>query len=315
MYKVDKISKDNIQLQYPSLYNEYTKGGYHLLRDDQQLGRVVCYINKYIGTDTLLLGGYAMVDNAVASSYFFDHITMEAKKEGYKKIIGPMNGSTWESYRFAHTSPDKSFLLEPQQETDYISLWETAGFETYASYYSSYSIHEQNQDWINEEKKLDAHFATKNLHVEKWKDNLSKEEWNQLAEFNNQAFRKNILFSPISNELFKKKYSQISQAVDTQFIYLVKEESNLVGLLFAYPNLKDTTEKSLILKTMARLPDSHLKGLGTWMALKFYNEASRCGYRKIIHALMQTDNASTIRSNEFGGEIFRHYSLYQKELI
>ena len=314
MLKLEKISQENIQTHYPSVSNEYMIGGYQLSKDGEQLGRIVCYQNKYIGADTLLLGGYGMVDDEEASNFLFRHIFKEAKRQGFKKIIGPMNGSTWESYRFAHASAEESFFLEPQQETYYLNQWEVAGFETYASYYSSHSIHEENQDWIKEEKKLDAKFAAKNLHVEKWKDNLSNEEWNQLADFNNEAFRKNSLFSPLREKCFKKKYSQISQAVDTKFIYLVKERGKLVGLLFAYPNLIDSAKKSLVLKTMARLPDPHLRGLGTWMCLKFFNEASRHGYKKIIHALMQVANTSTVRSTEFGGEIFRNYSLYKKEL-
>ena len=314
MYKVEKISKENIQAQYPSLYNAYTMGGYQLCKDGQQLGQVVCYLNKYIGEQTLLLGDYAMIDNAEASTFFFDHVVKEAKMEGFKNIVGPMNGSTWESYRFSHTSAEEPFFLEPQQEQYYINQWEAAGFKEHASYYSSYSIHEKKEDWIKRERELDAHFSTMNIHVDKWKNNLSEYEWAQLSDFNNEAFRQNQLFSPLSKELFKEKYSQISQVVDTQFIYLVKEQNKLVGLLFAYPNRQDAKEKSLVLKTMARLPDAHLKGLGTWMCLKFFNEASRQGYKKIIHALMQVDNASTLRSNEFGGELFRNYSLYKKEL-
>ncbi len=298
----------------PLAYNNYTFCAHQVFDGDQAVGQVVSYINPYLGKEHLILGGYEMQNNAEASQMLFDYIIAEAKAENYKSIIGPMNGSTWEAYRLAESSESNPFLLEPKYNAHFISQWEQAGFEKSMSYYSSITKLQAQAQWVEKEKSMEAHFKAKNVNIEKWPNKFSESQWKQLAEFNNKAFAKNPLFSPISEARFKEKYSALLQHIDTQFMYFVKEGKELVGLLFAYPDVLNTECKNLVLKTMARLPKPSLKGLGTWLAARLHNEALSFGYENIIHALMYTENASTLRSDEFKGEVFRNYSLYKMNL-
>ena len=55
----------------------------------------------------------------------FNKIFEELKKEGIETIIGPLNGTTWNTYRYVtdkgHRSP---FLMEPWNEDYYVELFE-----------------------------------------------------------------------------------------------------------------------------------------------------------------------------------------------
>jgi len=314
MLNVVRIPQEEVRALYPTAFNRYTACAHQVYDGERVLGQVISYVNPYIGEDVLILGGYEMVDNPEASKMLLDQVIAEARTAGYNKIIGPMNGSTWDSYRFTESSEAMPFFLEPAIKAHFIGQWEQAGFEKNMSYYSSKTTLEKQDSWEEKEKQMEAHFAAKHISIEKWGQEFSENQWKQLVEFNNKSFEKNPLFSPISLNRFKEKYSAVLQHIDTQFMYFVMEGKNLVGLLFAYPDLANPKSKCLVLKTMARLPNPDLKGMGTWLASKLHNEAIHKGFQTIIHALMYTNNASTLRSNEFKGKVIRNYSLYKMEL-
>lgn len=314
MYNIQKFTKEEVKQILPAAYNNFTLCGYQLSKDSKVLGQVVSYLNPYIGKDTLILGAYKMTNNIEAAKILLTRAVLEAKQNGYKETLGPMNGSTWEAYRFGKASAEKPFFGEPELNNYYIDQWKAIGFKEDLSYYSSITEIQASDNWEQQSLKMESIFSQKNIRLESMDTEMSDEEWKQLSTFNNNSFAKNPLFSPISNTLFKEKYSALLNHIDKAFIYLAKQGDKLVGLILAYPDLANLNDQKLVLKTMARLPGSEYKGLGIWLASKLHSEAFKKGYTKVIHALMHCENASTIRSNEFKGKIFRNYKLFKLKL-
>ena len=289
----------------------YVQGAICIYEHQTMVAHVVLYKNKHIGEEVLVLGNYTCVDKLEISRALFNEVIAVAKQMGVDKILGPMDGSTWNSYRFAQPSEAKTFLMEPQQEEYYIGQWEDAGFEMHQEYYSSNVNVDKIHLWSGKEAELNQQFTNAGIHVEKWGPNLDKAQWEKLTTFNNKAFAKSDFFSPITCGELTQKYNGMLQQIDTQFMYFAMHENELVGMLFAYPNLLDNTDNTLVLKSLAHLPSKEYKGLGIWLVHKLLVDAKANNYTQLIHALMKHDNASVERSKQFGGAVFKKYGLYQ----
>ena len=68
----------------------------------------------------------------------FDELFEELKKDGIELIIGPLNGTTWNTYRYVtKTGNRKPFLMEPWNEGYYVELFQKTGFNPLANYIST----------------------------------------------------------------------------------------------------------------------------------------------------------------------------------
>ena len=68
----------------------------------------------------------------------FDELFKELKKDGIELIIGPLNGTTWNTYRYVtKTGNRKPFLMEPWNEGYYVELFQKTGFNPLANYIST----------------------------------------------------------------------------------------------------------------------------------------------------------------------------------
>jgi ribosomal protein S18 acetylase RimI-like enzyme len=92
----------------------------------------------------------------------------------------------------------------------------------------------------------------------------------------------------------------------------------LVPFLFAIPNLIEMQTKgkinTLILKTIAVLPEYEDLGLGNVMTRKIAKLAIDKGYRDWIFAFMYKDNTSQKLAKRNGTSVIREYALYGKDL-
>ena len=90
----------------------------------------------------------------------FNEIFESLKKEGIETIIGPLNGTTWNTYRYVTEKGNgRRFLLEPWNEDYYVSLFEEIGFKHLAGYISTVMEGMNSEGRKNLNKKTDLHYA------------------------------------------------------------------------------------------------------------------------------------------------------------
>ncbi|HET6989892.1 MAG TPA: hypothetical protein VFJ43_01155, partial [Bacteroidia bacterium] len=108
---------DSIRFKLPeSINGEYLHSCYMITVDGKPQARVALYNNpylKYQGKKSFCIGNFESVDNAEISDRLLNHVSAEAKKLGAEFLIGPMNGSTWDNYRFSVHNNHSNFFLEP----------------------------------------------------------------------------------------------------------------------------------------------------------------------------------------------------------
>ncbi len=284
-------------------------------RDGQPVGRFSVYENpelSYQGLKTICLGHYECIaDNSVAR-FLLENAASYCQQKGAKYVIGPMNGSTWENYRLATTNAT-TFFLEPLQQDYYASQWQQNGFETLATYESHLDT-----KLVYDESILQAvtqRLQASNLMLRQLDMQRFEEELKRIFALCNRVFQDNFLYSPITEEAFVQKYLPLKPYLDADLCWLVSNENQEVaGLLFAIPDHLDTSGKTVIVKTLCRLPGGKYQSVIPALGNQFVKTAKEKGYQRVIHAFMHQRNASIQVSNHFSGHAFKQYVLFGKRV-
>ncbi|MEY4903394.1 MAG: hypothetical protein RLZZ292_1209 [Bacteroidota bacterium] len=289
--------------------------GLTVVENNEIQGRLVVYHNPdlhYKGKKVITIGNYECVDNQAVAKQLLDEATDIAQSLGAEIILGPMNGSTWDSYRFSTSHDEANFFLEPYHHLYYNEHFFNNGFSLFARYFSSKDTAlSYDAPTVLEREK---HFLAEGVRFRSIDLANFEAELERLYAFNSAAFQTNHLYTPIEKSVFIEKYAATKRIINPDFVRLAEDsEGNLLGYFFCVQDLYNTTEKSLILKTIARHPDKKWAGMGHVIGNQIYRKAAEQGFQSIIHAFMFDEGYSTTISKNFSGERFKNYHLYGKE--
>ncbi len=259
------------------------------------------------------IGSFESVDDLEAARFLLSVAMDMAKSEGFEYVVGPMEGSTWNNYRFSDHNNHPNFFMEPYHHDYYGKLWKDCGFEPLANYISNLDTQlEFHEDKI---ERMESYFHERgakfrSIDLENLEEDLSK-----LARFNNDAFSENFLFTPIAEEDFIAKYSQLKKYFDPELIWIVEDENGEIqAISFSIPDYLDQSGKTLIIKSLARKKQTPLRGIGAYIIGKTYQIAKKRKFERVIHALMIHDNHSVNISNNYEGDHYKSYTLFGTEL-
>jgi len=221
------------------------------------------------------------------------------------RIIGPMDGDTWHSYRFVtKTDHSPAFLLEPSNSDIATQVFEKTGFAPISRYFSA-------RVPLTEAGKFTPPDNAA-LIVETWDGTDPEALFKQVYDLSIAAFENNAFYKPINFDAFLKMYMPVVPVLKKELVFFARTaDKKLAGFLFAIPNYNEgPMPKSVILKTYASLQ----KGAGQLLAHAFHTTARDLGFETAIHALIHDDNLSAVRSAAEGAEIFRRYALFGLQL-
>ena len=292
------------------------KACFVLLQHGKPIARAAVYHNAAISYQdklTMMIGHYECADDGEASAQLLQYVVAYARELHAHWLIGPMNGSTWNQYRFSADAHRPTFFQEPYHPACYLSQWERNGFGVIAKYYSSYTDclsipADRVSQW-------QQHFSEQHLTIRSIDINRYQQEMEHIYPFLVSAFRSNFLYAGISKEKFIARYLPLQQYLNPELILIAEDETgSVVGVYFCIDDFNDSNRKSLIIKTVARKEGEQYRGLGQVMSKIIYDRALALGYSRIIHAFM-IENATSAKSAErFLGIPFRHYYLYGMSL-
>ncbi|TND08134.1 MAG: hypothetical protein FD123_2528 [Bacteroidetes bacterium] len=282
------------------------------IADNMPIGRCAIYRNPHLAPDgktTLILGNYECQDDMEVASVLLQAAKNKAKEEGAEMLIGPMNGSTWDAYRFCTNLQNGLFFLEPFHHHWYISQWEQNGFTAFANYISTIdrSLVHDSQEVLAREKEMTAQgIRFRSISLEHYESELQ-----HLFDFCKKTFGGNFLYSPVSREVFFEKYMAVKPFIVEDHVIIAEyPDRSIAGFGFSFPDHACSSEKRLVLKTLARDQQPATKGLGNVLGNMLTRLAKEKGYTSVIHALMHVDNRSTGLSGKYSGEPFKEYALY-----
>lgn len=263
------------------------------------------------GAKVGFIGRYA-ADEPSASNNLLDYACDLLREEGAQLAVGPVDGSTWSNYRFVTWSGGpEPFFIEPQNPTHYPRYFKEAGFSSLATYFSSIT-----DDLIVDEQvvaKLEAKLSAGGVTIRQFDGNRFQAELLKIFTLCQQSFKENFLYSPTTRESFIQQYAAVKPLVQPPLVLLAERDGELVGFVFALPNVNDAQREAIIVKTLARLPQRELAGLGHLLLARVQQSAAQLGFRRAIHALMHQTNNSLSLSNRYA-RTFREYALFARSL-
>jgi GNAT superfamily N-acetyltransferase len=306
------IGKSNLELKLFSVNSE------------EGMGRVVAI--KFHDQNEGIIGWFECVDSQSLCNTLMNAAVDFFKSQGCNKIIGPINGSTWNNYRFNKTAEKPILPGEPFQPLYYIRLWEKFGFKEHSSYETSLAPNNLFEPMtMAEGQELASQY---HLKVVFYPADPSPSFLDKMYDFYHACFDSNPLFHPITKEAYHKLSGKFAQILNDKHSLLVMDrDDNPVAVTLTYNDvyhmhytagkIKDPlhAKKKLLIKTIATHPDWQGKQIGTLMINLVHNLANESGYDEIYHLLMFKDNLSATKGKEkFVTKKVREYGLYALEI-
>lgn len=305
-------------------------------RSGQPVGRITAALNERLvedGKPVGLLGFYEAADDPEVGKALLETATAWLKNNGAEVARGPINFSTWYSYRlvteFFHAPP---FLSETRTLPYYPAQWEKAGFQATTFYFSAeVSDHQKMLDGLEAKYAAftQAGYGIRSLDLDNWDQELET-----LFHLTAEIFAGNWSYSFIDSDEFLDLYAGSKSLVDPDlFLWAVDPHGKTVGFVFGYPDRAEAVRRMrgqrhwlaklryltapapdrAVLKTLGVLPEARSAQVGSALVYQFHLNAQIKGYSRVIHALMHQDNHS-LKISAHGGTPMRRYAVYERRL-
>lgn len=302
--------------QHENLNSEFLYSCLIVLLNEKPVGRLAVYKNpslQYKGKEAACIGNYECIKDSEVAAFLLQEAENTIRSFLFEYIVGPMNGATWDNYRFSTHHNFQNFLLEPYHPLYYNHQFQENGFSVISTYSSSidktadYDLSEV----MNREKELHKSGVT----IRSIKIDDLENELRLLYPFISKEFSNNFLFTPISWGSFRDKYMGAKNIINPDYVLIAENiKKEIIGFIFSYQDLFNTAEKSLVVKTVARNASPEWTGLGKVLGNKVVSLARSRGFTSVVHAFMIGEAVSTGLSNTFSGKVYKNYNLYGKAL-
>ena len=250
--------------------------------------------------------GHFFADNNAAAEVILQEAIKLLANNNCKEILAPMNGNTWREYRYAVLGADKPrFLMEPPLVLGREKFLINAGFSLSDSYYSYDESLENAQE---NPPDIPGGITLRSLDITRLEQELEG-----IYGLAITAFSQNPYYSPVSREVFVRQYLAYEKMLLPDLILIAEDNGRTVGFLFCIPDfLQGERPDTILLKTIAVLPEYRSCGLGGCMMETAKHRAAQIGFARCIYALVYEKNAS--RKFCRGAELLREYSLFRRTL-
>jgi GNAT superfamily N-acetyltransferase len=265
------------------------------------------------GLKTGFIGHYNAADAATGAEVLSAASDM-LLRASCEVAIGPIDGSTWHSYRFiVDRGSEPPFFLEPNTRDDGPAHWIAAGFRLLATYSSAVVEHLDVEPAAI--GRAARRLACSGVSIRSLDLSRADEELPKLFALAEISFRRNFLYSPIGFDEFQQQYTALLPVLRPELVLVAERRDDVVGFAFALPDVlqiaRGGSNDTVILKTVAVHPDVHGAGVGGVLVAEVHRQAHALGFLRVIHALMHDDNRSRSISARFARPI-RRYALFAK---
>ncbi len=263
-----------------------------------------------------VIGHYAAGD-ASAAHRLLRHACGELEARRSTLAVGPMDRNTWRRYRLlTERGSEPAFFLEPDNPDDWPRHFLDVGFAPLANYSSAIISDLDREDPRMTQVALRV--AGQGIRIRPLDPHRPEDELRRIYSVARVSFRDNFLFTPITEAEFVARYRPLLGWMRPGLSLIAEHADRPIGFLFALPDWlqarRGQTIDTVILKTVAVLPDRAHAGLGSLLVARGHAIARTRGYTRAIHALMHEANSSRNISGRYSGNTMRRYVLFAKPL-
>jgi len=262
-----------------------------------------------------ILGHSAFRDGAAARR-LLAHACRELAARGCTLAVGPMDGNTWRRYRLiTERGSQPPFFLEPDNPDGWPQHLLDAGFTPLAHYSSAMSTDLSLQDPRMEQ--VARRLAAQGVRIRPLDPQRLEDDLHSIYAVSRISFQSSFLYAPVDETEFIAQYRQILPSVRPELVLMAELRDQPIGFLFALPDALQARRghsiDTVILKTVAVLPQRAHAGLGNLLVARGHEIARNLGYTRAIHALMHDTNGSRNISRHYAHTI-RRYALFARSL-
>lgn len=241
--------------------------------------------------------------------WLFKKILNESKKLGATQIMGPLNYSTWFSYRWIMDGwNDIKVWPEPSNERYMPEFAKSIGFSEHLEYFSSIiqvSDGEKHQSC----KKKYENSLSEGFEFKRYEGKKVKKVLKDLYKISKEVFADKPLYSPISKMMFKRIYISAFNKIDP-IVDLCLYKNSPIGFSFYYKDPYD--KKILTWKTVALKKEFQGHGLGSAFRFLVHQHALKNNYSSVVQLLMHVESKSKQLISD--GKVFRRYAIFSKKI-
>jgi hypothetical protein len=251
--------------------------------------------------------GHFWASDKDAGFFLLEALVQEAKEVGPRALRGPMDSSTWFSYRLVtKSSGGDAFLLEPQNPLWYGALFESLGYVKETMYHSTLTSLVSAYD--SRTSRVKARLEKNAISVRPM-DFGDESDWDALYALSMSEFASSDYFTPITQAHFKLLHQGLTSVTVPELCLVVVDGKEIVGFMFAYID-----KHRVILKSTAVRQKRAYQGSVIVLIEQILEYAKTQGCDEVVYALMRKENQVTTNTIHQSARALREYALYVKYL-
>jgi predicted GNAT family acetyltransferase len=284
--------------------NSFTISFIEITENNKLIAHVALILNNQLPKEEAFFGFFECINNKEVFQSLWKNLISLAKKNGVKKLLGPVDGAIWFQYRInSMFSNEERFPSEPISQKHYPELLKTVNPINEVLYHSAFRKKFDAIIQITERsynKAINQGFEIK--LIENLNDNLLKDIYNLSLDL----FKQNWGYTPISYNDFISLYDNKKFSNFINSIYTVTKDNMLIGYC-----VNMHFNKSLIIKTIGISNEFQGQGIGNALVYKVHSDAVKSGkIHKVIYALIKKENkVKHFPTDDI--QIFREYSSFE----
>lgn len=291
-----------------------------LLENEKVIAKAKCYLVNTPLVDGKNIGTIGNID--IINKDYGRKLLSECEKifieEAIHTIVAPMNGNTWKQYRtLKMTNNEPTFLLENVDPIEYNEIIKDAGFRE-CNLYTSDKGKIDDAYYSEIIEKIKTNLKKANIVIRKFNKEKAIVDLTKIYNIATKSFKRNPFYTDIEKEEFVEQYMQYLTLIDSDLILIAEKDGEEIGFIFCIPNYNELKLygkiKTLILKTVAVIPQYEHLAIGNVMLSDISKIAKEKGFEEWIFAFMHSTNTSQKMAKRNKAKVIREYALYRKEI-
>lgn len=275
-------------------------------------GASSCYliVNRNLEDYPCMFGFAQLSEDREEVRTLFGRVEDRARELGYKSLIGPVNYTTWMSYRWALSGYDTKYYPDCENPPYYVDFIRELGYRELYTYRSAH-IDTKNILFTSGEE-IYRQKVEEGYEFKLFKGPESYSIARDIYDVSIDSFRGSLLYSEIPFEVFEEIYLEWTKNIPEIHVFVAYKDGVAAGYVMSYANPYDPSQ--YISKTVGvrkAFQKQKLYVALLYMGTKFVREL---GYDETVYHF-QCEQRSTFKrydADTESGE--KRYAVFVKEL-
>ncbi len=207
-----------------------------LVYDDKEQPAGRFCITIYPEDDTAYLGFFECVNRKEVAKFLFDSAYDFCKKNGYAKIMGPVDASFWIKYRLKINRFEGPYTGEPYNQPYYFDLFQENGFQV-AAHYVSNTYRRLDKQYTNKRHADRYHtFTEKGYEIRSPKPEEFTAAMDEVYQLVTTLYKDFPIFKPIEKEDFRRLFKSYQTIMNMSMTKLAYDKGKAVGFYVSIPD-------------------------------------------------------------------------------